>query len=151
MSDHLSESLLSDLEQSKLIVIGDGMDLEPLNLGKVAAYNYCAYTTIELFASSVTAKTKLKVRWSGGGLQLGGCAFGGGDGGRVPRGLPATACCHCLPSMNPHTCHCPPLPRRLQGLLEILSSASECDEVPVRPGEERVMQVRAGGWAGGWV
>lgn len=50
------------------------------------AYYYIAYTTIELFASSLTAKTKLK------------------------------------------------------GLLEILSAASEFDDVPVRPGEERVVQ-----------
>lgn len=89
VSDHLSElveSLLSDLEQSKLIAIEDDMDLEPLNLGMIAAYYYITYTTIELFASSLTAKTKLK------------------------------------------------------GLLEILSSAGEYDEVPVRPGEERVVQ-----------
>lgn len=36
------------------------MDLAPLNLGMVAAYYYIAYTTIELFASSLTAKTKIK-------------------------------------------------------------------------------------------
>ncbi|KAL4451451.1 hypothetical protein ABPG75_007113 [Micractinium tetrahymenae] len=89
VSDHLSElveTLLSDLEQSKLIAIEGDMDLEPLNLGMIAAYYYIAYTTIELFASSLTAKTKLK------------------------------------------------------GLLEILSSASEYDDVPVRPGEERLVQ-----------
>ena len=60
---------------------------------------------------------------------------------------PATACCHCLPSLTaltPVTARpCPP--PHLQGLLEILSSASEYDEVPVRSGEERVVQVRAGG------
>ena len=42
----------------------------------------------------------------------------------------------------------PPLPaclRPLQGLLEILSSATEYGEVPVRPGEERLVQV---GWFG---
>jgi hypothetical protein len=74
VSDHLSElveSLLSDLEQSKLIAIEDDMDLEPLNLGMIAAYYYIAYTTIELFASSLTAKTKLKVGGGGSGLQLG--------------------------------------------------------------------------------
>ena len=72
VSDHLSElveSLLSDLEQSKLIAIEDDMDLEPLNLGMIAAYYYIAYTTIELFASSLTAKTKLKV--SAGGWVVG--------------------------------------------------------------------------------
>ena len=39
VSDHLSElveSVLSDLEQSKLIAIEDDMDLEPLNLGMIA-------------------------------------------------------------------------------------------------------------------
>ncbi|PSC69011.1 U5 small nuclear ribonucleo 200 kDa helicase-like [Micractinium conductrix] len=89
VSDHLSElveSILADLEQSKLLSIEDDMDLEPLNLGMIAAYYYIAYTTIELFASSLTAKTKLK------------------------------------------------------GLLDILSSASEYDDLPVRPGEERVFQ-----------
>jgi Sec63 Brl domain len=37
------------------------MDLEPLNLGMIAAYYYITYTTIELFSSSLTARTKLKV------------------------------------------------------------------------------------------
>ena len=36
------------------------MDLEPLNLGMIAAYYYIAYTTIELLSSSLTPKTKLK-------------------------------------------------------------------------------------------
>ena len=36
------------------------MELEPLNLGMIAAYYYITYTTIELFASSLTAKTKTK-------------------------------------------------------------------------------------------
>lgn len=39
------------------------------------------------------------------------------------------------------TC-CSPASTLPQGLLEILSSASEYDDVPVRPGEERVVQVR---------
>jgi hypothetical protein len=83
LSDHLSdlvESVLSDLESSKVIAIEDDMDLEPLNLGMIAAYYYIAYTTIELLSSSLTAKTKLK------------------------------------------------------GLLEILASASEFDDLPMRPG-----------------
>ncbi|CAL8467727.1 g7265 [Coccomyxa elongata] len=85
LSDHLSdlvESVLSDLENSKVIAIEDDMDLEPLNLGMIAAYYYIAYTTIELLSSSLTAKTKLK------------------------------------------------------GLLEILASASEFDDLPMRPGDE---------------
>lgn len=40
----------------------DDMELEPLNLGMIAAYYYIMYTTIELFSSSLAAKTKLKVR-----------------------------------------------------------------------------------------
>lgn len=63
VSDHLSElveSTLTDLEASKVIAIEDDFDLEPLNLGMIAAYYYVAYTTIELFAASLSAKTKLK-------------------------------------------------------------------------------------------
>ncbi len=36
------------------------MDLSALNLGMIAAYYHIAYTTIELFAASLTAKTKIK-------------------------------------------------------------------------------------------
>ena len=89
VSDHLSElveSTLSDLETSKVISVEDEFDLEPLNLGMIAAYYYVSYTTIELFAASLAAKTKLK------------------------------------------------------GLVEILSAASEYDEIPVRPGEERSVE-----------
>lgn len=88
LSDHLSdltESTLTDLENSKVIAVEDEMDLEPLNLGMIAAYYYISYTTIELFSSSLTAKTKLK------------------------------------------------------GLLDIISSASEFDDLPMRPGAPRVL------------
>ena len=44
------------------------MDLEPLNLGLIAAHYYVAYTTIELFAKSITGKTKMKVRSTGNRL-----------------------------------------------------------------------------------
>ena len=57
------------------------MDLSPLNLGMIAAYYYISYTTIELFSSSLTARTKLK------------------------------------------------------GLLDIITSASELDDLPLRPGQ----------------
>jgi len=63
LSDHLSElveTTLGDLENSKVITIEDDMDLAPLNLGMIASYYYISYTTIELFSSSLTAKTKLK-------------------------------------------------------------------------------------------
>jgi pre-mRNA-splicing helicase BRR2 len=65
LSDHLSnlvESVLSDLEQSKCIAFDeeDDTQLVPLNLGIIAGYYYISYTTMELFAASLTAKTKLK-------------------------------------------------------------------------------------------
>lgn len=86
LSDHLSdltETTLTDLENSKVVEIENDMDLGALNLGMIAAYYYISYTTIELFSSSLTAKTKLK------------------------------------------------------GLLEIITSASELDDLPMRPGEQR--------------
>ncbi|XP_057859614.2 DExH-box ATP-dependent RNA helicase DExH12 [Cryptomeria japonica] len=89
LSDHLSEiieSTLSDLESSKCVAIEDDMYLSPLNLGMIASYYYISYTTIELFSSSLTAKTKLK------------------------------------------------------GLLEILASASEYSQLPIRPGEEETIR-----------
>jgi len=36
------------------------MDLAPLNLGMIASYYYITYTTIELFANSLTPKTKVR-------------------------------------------------------------------------------------------
>ncbi|KAL6751574.1 RNA helicase, activating signal cointegrator 1 [Haematococcus lacustris] len=51
LSDHLSELAIS---------IEDDMDLAALNLGMIAAYYYISYTTIEVFSSSLTAKTKMK-------------------------------------------------------------------------------------------
>jgi pre-mRNA-splicing helicase BRR2 len=47
----------------QVIAIEDEMDLAPLNLGMIAAYYYITYTTIELFANSLTPKTKV-----GGGV-----------------------------------------------------------------------------------
>lgn len=49
------------LQAALLLCQQDDMDLEPLNLGMIAAYYYITYTTIELFASSLAANTKLKV------------------------------------------------------------------------------------------
>jgi pre-mRNA-splicing helicase BRR2 len=63
LSDHLSELIentILDLEESKCIAVEDDIDLSPLNLGMIASYYYIQYTTIELFASSITSKTKLK-------------------------------------------------------------------------------------------
>lgn len=63
LSDHLSdlvESTLSDLEKSRVISIDDDSDLSALNLGMISAYYHISYATLELFASSLTGKTKLK-------------------------------------------------------------------------------------------
>ncbi|KAF6208456.1 hypothetical protein GE061_016912 [Apolygus lucorum] len=63
LSDHLSElveNTLSDLEQSKCITIEEDIDVTPLNLGMIAAYYYINYTTIELFALSLSSKTKVR-------------------------------------------------------------------------------------------
>eukprot|EP01041_Mallomonas_annulata_P002895 gene2895-5684_t len=63
LSDHLSdlvESTISDLEESKCVSVDDEMDLSALNPGMIASYYYIQYTTVELFASSLTAKTKIK-------------------------------------------------------------------------------------------
>ena len=63
LSDHLSdlvESTVDDLAESHCIAVKDEMLLQPLNLGMIAAYYYIQYTTIELFASSITPKSKLK-------------------------------------------------------------------------------------------
>jgi pre-mRNA-splicing helicase BRR2 len=63
LSDHLSELIettIGDLAESKCVAIEDDIDLSPLNLGMIASYYYIEYTTVELFASSITAKTKVK-------------------------------------------------------------------------------------------
>ncbi|WIA19957.1 hypothetical protein OEZ85_005838 [Tetradesmus obliquus] len=63
ISEHLSdlvENTVNDLANSKVIAVEDEMDLSPLNLGMIASYYYITYTTIELFANSLTPKTKVK-------------------------------------------------------------------------------------------
>ena len=63
LSDHLSEiveSVINDLEESKCLTVEDEIDISPLNLGLISSYYYIQYTTIEIFASSVTEKTKIK-------------------------------------------------------------------------------------------
>ena len=64
LSEHLSEmaeTVLDDLAESKCISVNaDEGTVAPLNLGMVASYYYINYTTIELIASSVTAKTKTR-------------------------------------------------------------------------------------------
>jgi pre-mRNA-splicing helicase BRR2 len=56
----LVETTVNDLEESKCISVEDEIDLSPLNLGMIASYYYIQYTTVELYASSLTAKTKVK-------------------------------------------------------------------------------------------
>ncbi len=63
LSEHLSEmveTVLGDLEESKCCQMNDEGDVSALNLGMIAAYYYVQYTTIELIASSVIAKTKTR-------------------------------------------------------------------------------------------
>ena len=63
LSDHLSElveTTLADLEAARCISVEEEADVSPLNLGMIASYYYIQYTSIELFASSLQAGTKLK-------------------------------------------------------------------------------------------
>lgn len=62
VSDHLSElveDVVTDLEESSCVAVTDDVDLSPLNFGMIAAYYSIQYTTVELFSSSVTAKSKI--------------------------------------------------------------------------------------------
>jgi len=62
VSDHLSElieNVVNDLSESGCIQVENDMDVSPLNLGMIAAYYCIQYTTVEMFASSVTAKSKI--------------------------------------------------------------------------------------------
>eukprot|EP00178_Gracilaria_changii_P024479 TRINITY_DN737_c0_g1_i1.p1 TRINITY_DN737_c0_g1~~TRINITY_DN737_c0_g1_i1.p1 ORF type:complete len:2198 (-),score=297.01 TRINITY_DN737_c0_g1_i1:5150-11743(-) len=102
ISNHLSElveTTLTDLESSKCIameteeeVVDNEQSQQHLgtqDIGRVAAHFYIRHATVELFASSVTANTKVT------------------------------------------------------GLLDILSLASEFSEIPVRLGDEEVLQILA--------
>jgi pre-mRNA-splicing helicase BRR2 len=64
LSEHLSdivEVVLGDLAESKCIELDeDEGDVSPLNLGMVGSFYYLTYSTIELVAASVTAKTKTR-------------------------------------------------------------------------------------------
>ena len=63
LSDHLSELVelvITDLEESRCVTVKDEIELSALNLGMIAAYYYIRYTTLELFSSSLTEKTKMK-------------------------------------------------------------------------------------------
>jgi len=93
LSDFLSElveTTIQDLEVAKAITVEDDVDVAALNLGMIAAYYYIRYTTLELFSSSLTDKTKMK------------------------------------------------------GLIEILCSASEFEDLELRHTEERTLKQIAG-------
>ncbi len=64
ISDQLSdliEAVVSDLAESKCLAVEeDDVELSALNLGMIASHYYIEYTTVELFASSLNAKTKIK-------------------------------------------------------------------------------------------
>ena len=63
LSDHLSalvEDTVTDLEESKCIAVEEDMELSALNLGMISAFYYIQYTSVELFASSVSPKTRIK-------------------------------------------------------------------------------------------
>jgi len=64
LSDHLSrlvESAVNDLVTSKCVALDEETnDLAAQNLGMIAAFYYLRYTTVEVFAHSLTARTKLR-------------------------------------------------------------------------------------------
>lgn len=63
ISEFLSEmveTVMGDLEESKCIKISDDGEISPLNLGMIAAYYYIQYKTVDIIASSVTPKTKIR-------------------------------------------------------------------------------------------
>lgn len=63
LSEHLSEmveAVVGDLEESKCCSVSEEGAVLALNLGMIAAYYYVQYRTIELIASSVTPKTKIR-------------------------------------------------------------------------------------------
>jgi pre-mRNA-splicing helicase BRR2 len=64
LSDFLSElvdATVGDLEAARCVAVGDdGSALSALNLGMIASYYNVAYTTLELFASSLGPKTKMR-------------------------------------------------------------------------------------------
>jgi pre-mRNA-splicing helicase BRR2 len=63
ISEHLSEmveTVVEDLEESKCCKVSEDGEISPLNLGMIASYYYVQYRTIELLASSITAKTKIR-------------------------------------------------------------------------------------------
>lgn len=63
ISEFLSEmveTVMGDLEESRCLKISEEGETSPLNLGMIAAYYYIQYKTIDIIASSITAKTKIR-------------------------------------------------------------------------------------------
>ena len=63
ISDYLSELVdasLGALEACQCVSLRDDMYVDAANLGRIAAYYYVAYASLEVFASSLSPKTKLK-------------------------------------------------------------------------------------------
>lgn len=68
ISDHLSDLLertLGHLESSKCIALerrpaAHDLDIAPLNLAMIASYFYVKYTTMEVFQSSLTGRSRIK-------------------------------------------------------------------------------------------
>ncbi|PXF42316.1 hypothetical protein BWQ96_07951 [Gracilariopsis chorda] len=58
----LVETALSDLESSRCIAADaeEDVSISSLNIGRIAAHFYIRHATVELFASSITPKTKLR-------------------------------------------------------------------------------------------
>eukprot|EP00736_Rhodelphis_marinus_P012662 Rmarinus@m.14169 len=62
LSDFLSELVevtIDDLVKSYCVSVENDIDLTPLNLGRIAAYYYVRYTTMELYSQALKDKTKL--------------------------------------------------------------------------------------------
>ncbi|KAJ2871352.1 Pre-mRNA splicing, partial [Coemansia asiatica] len=63
LSDYLSElieSTINDLVAAKCVSMENEMDATPTNLGMIAAFYQIRYLTVEMFALSLSAKTKLR-------------------------------------------------------------------------------------------
>eukprot|EP01094_Clydonella_sp_ATCC50884_P027740 TRINITY_DN8091_c1_g2_i1.p1 TRINITY_DN8091_c1_g2~~TRINITY_DN8091_c1_g2_i1.p1 ORF type:complete len:1853 (+),score=962.58 TRINITY_DN8091_c1_g2_i1:598-5559(+) len=63
VSDHLSELVeytVQTLSDCGMVAVEEDTDLSPLNLGMIAAHYGIQHTTAEMFASSLTERTKLK-------------------------------------------------------------------------------------------
>lgn len=62
ISDHLSdliEETINELCESKILSSED-IDVSALNLGMISSFYHISYTTIEIFSTAITNKTKFK-------------------------------------------------------------------------------------------